>query len=145
MSYVYVAESGDGYCKIGRSINPELRLSQLENEFPFGFTSFLSVKVDNPDYAEAEAHKILKSKNLFREFFSVGFDDAVKIVESLKFSAPSDGECAIRGTRRAPAKKQLPVGLTESQHKYLESTGIGKAEYLRNLLVIDMGNKKNEL
>ena len=47
--------------------------------------------------------------------------------------------------KRAPAKKPLPVGLTESQHKYLESMGIGKAEYLRNLLVIDMGNKKNEL
>ena len=37
-----------------------------------------------------------------------------------------------------PAKKPLPVGLTADQHKYLESQSVGKAEYMRNLLVIDM-------
>lgn len=34
-------------------------------------------------------------------------------------------------------KKPLPVGLTEAQHKYLASKG-NKAEYLRNLLIVDM-------
>ncbi len=35
-------------------------------------------------------------------------------------------------------KRPLPVGLTDAQHVYLEETGQGKAEYMRNLLVIDM-------
>lgn len=34
-------------------------------------------------------------------------------------------------------KKPLPVALTAEQHKYLESKG-NKAEYLRNLLIVDM-------
>lgn len=43
---------------------------------------------------------------------------------------------------RAPKKKPLPVGLSEEQHKYLESKSIGKAEYMRNLLVVDMEKNK---
>lgn len=43
---------------------------------------------------------------------------------------------------RAPKKKPLPVGLSDEQHKYLESQSIGKAEYMRNLLVIDMEKNK---
>jgi hypothetical protein len=44
--------------------------------------------------------------------------------------------------KRKPAKKPLPVGLTEEQHDYLESKNIGKGEYMRNLLVIDMEKNK---
>lgn len=43
---------------------------------------------------------------------------------------------------RKPAKKPLPVGLTEEQHKYLNKQEVGKAEYMRNLLVIDMEKNK---
>lgn len=45
------------------------------------------------------------------------------------------------GAQRKPAKRPLPVGLSEDQHKYLESQSIGKAEYMRNLLVVDMEKK----
>lgn len=44
--------------------------------------------------------------------------------------------------KRKPAKKPLPVGLTQEQHDYLESQSVGKAEYMRNLLVIDMEKKR---
>ena len=40
--------------------------------------------------------------------------------------------------KRKPAKKPLPVGLTKEQHEYLEKQSVGKAEYMRNLLVVDM-------
>ncbi len=41
-------------------------------------------------------------------------------------------------TRTKVKKRPLPVGLDDAQHTYLEETGQGKAEYMRNLLVIDM-------
>ena len=44
--------------------------------------------------------------------------------------------------QRKPAKKPLPVGLTKEQHDYLENQHVGKGEYMRNLLVIDMGKNK---
>ncbi len=44
--------------------------------------------------------------------------------------------------KRPERKKPLPVGLTREQHKYLEDMGAGKAEYMRNLLVIDMQKSK---
>ncbi len=44
--------------------------------------------------------------------------------------------------KRPERKKPLPVGLTKEQHKYLEDMGAGKAEYMRNLLVIDMQKNK---
>ncbi len=40
-------------------------------------------------------------------------------------------------------KRPLPVGLNDEQHSYLESKG-NKAEYMRNLLIIDMANKDNK-
>ena len=46
------------------------------------------------------------------------------------------------GVSRKPAKRPLPVGLSEEQHKYLEGQSIGKAEYMRNLLVVDMEKNK---
>lgn len=46
--------------------------------------------------------------------------------------------------KRAPKKRPLPVGLTAEQHEYLENQDIGKAEYMRNLLVIDMEKNRNE-
>ena len=45
----------------------------------------------------------------------------------------------MKNVKRKPAKRPLPVGLTDEQHKYLESQSVSKAEYMRNLLVIDMG------
>lgn len=39
-------------------------------------------------------------------------------------------------------KRALPVRLTEEQHSYLDGKTIGKAEYIRNLLVIDMEKNK---
>jgi hypothetical protein len=39
-------------------------------------------------------------------------------------------------------KKPLPVRLTEEQHKFLEAQNVGKAEYIRNLIVIDMNKRK---
>ncbi|AUR91999.1 hypothetical protein NVP1168O_37 [Vibrio phage 1.168.O._10N.261.52.A10] len=44
--------------------------------------------------------------------------------------------------KRAPAKKPLPVGLTKEQHEYLEKQLVGKGEYMRYLLVIDMEKNK---
>lgn len=43
--------------------------------------------------------------------------------------------------KQAKRKKPLPVGLTEEQHEYLNKQSVGKAEYMRNLLVIDMQKK----
>lgn len=39
-------------------------------------------------------------------------------------------------------KKPLPVRLTEEQHKFLEEQNVGKAEYIRNLIIIDMNKRK---
>ncbi len=43
---------------------------------------------------------------------------------------------------RKPAKTPLPVGLTKKQHAYLEEQEVGKGEYMRNLLVVDMEKNK---
>lgn len=40
-------------------------------------------------------------------------------------------------------KKTLPVALSKDQHDYLKSKG-KKAEYLRNLLIVDMANNKDD-
>ena len=45
---------------------------------------------------------------------------------------------ATNKVKRKPAKKPLPVRLNQEQHDYLEQQAVGKGEYMRNLLVIDM-------
>ena len=57
------------------------------------------------------------------------------------FYSNEDAEKIMNAKKRS-IKRALPVRLTEDQHSYLNGKNIGKAEYIRNLLVIDMEKNK---
>lgn len=90
-----------------------------------------------------------KGKQMNKKEIEVEIEAAFKKVkdgDAVFYSA--DEAKTIMEKNKAAARKRfkktpLPVGLTKAQHEYLESQGVGKAEYMRNLLVIDM-EKKNE-
>ena len=70
--------------------------------------------------------------------------EACKKIESGKAALASndEAESAMNEAKAAIRKRPLPVGLNKSQHEYLDSKG-NKAEYMRNLLVVDMAKAKS--
>lgn len=77
-------------------------------------------------------------------------ESLVNINIDINFNVDIDIECHYSGytnneertMKRTERKKPLPVGLTKEQHQFLEEQSIGKAEYMRNLLVVDMQKHK---
>ena len=60
--YIYVAESGSGLCKIGRTHRPENRIKQLEKHFGVSMTKHKFFKVNgSASDAEYFVHKQLSS------------------------------------------------------------------------------------
>lgn len=85
MSYVYVAESGCGMCKIGKSKDPELRVKSIKNETGLEITNFKFFKCNGDSIlTEKSCHSIagLRYKNIFKEWFRIPFDKACELVKS---------------------------------------------------------------
>lgn len=79
-SYIYVMESGDGFCKVGKSDNPELRLKTIESDMGISIKRLEKFRCNGNALAtERKVHKELKSQSMFGEWFYVDFNFACEI------------------------------------------------------------------
>ncbi len=109
MSYIYVLESGENYCKVGKTINPELRVDQIKCTTGLDITrvKFFECKGE-PFVSERMAQKELEPLSCFLEWFRCPFELACDVVEKhSKIEYKSD-------------KKGKPVKIHESVHVMLE-------------------------
>ena len=84
--YVLINEAFDGYVKIGKTVNLEQRLKQLDNtSVPLPFRCVYAVKVSDMDAIERLAHKAFADHRVRsnREFFEV---DPSRIISALKMT-----------------------------------------------------------
>ena len=84
--YVLVNEAFDGYVKIGKTINLEQRLRQLDNtSVPLPFRCVYAVKVSDMDTVEKLAHGAFVDHRTRsnREFFEI---DPLRVISALKMT-----------------------------------------------------------
>lgn len=81
--YVYLAEFESGYCKIGVSINPKVRLKNVSSKNQISLKNYVLVE----GYFELEniLHKHFKEKRRYSEWFEINFNDLIKFVENLDY------------------------------------------------------------
>lgn len=80
MSFVYVAESGDGYCKIGMSETPEARVKSIESVTGLSITRLHFERCEDKKLSEKTCHDKLANFRLFGEWFNIDFADAVSVL-----------------------------------------------------------------
>ncbi|MDG1406616.1 MAG: GIY-YIG nuclease family protein [Octadecabacter sp.] len=113
--YVLINEAFDGYLKIGKTINLEQRLRQLDNtSVPLPFRCVYAVKVPDMDAIEHLAHGAFADHRTRsnREFFEV---DPSRVISALKMTGgvevtPKDDIAADEEGLEAlkkPAKRQV--------------------------------------
>lgn len=79
--HVYVIEDAEkGIVKIGKSTNPQDRIKSIKSISCTKGREFISDKVDNALSYENKVHLHLKDSRVQGEWFSISFDDAVKVV-----------------------------------------------------------------
>jgi hypothetical protein len=84
--YVLVNEAFDNYVKIGKTINLEQRLRQLDNtSVPLPFRCVYAVSVEDMDNVEKLAHNAFADQRVRnnREFFEI---DAQRVISALKLT-----------------------------------------------------------
>lgn len=76
MDYIYIIHSTSGHYKIGRSSDPQRRLSQLKaTEGPFEYSLVNVLETNDANEAEKEFHAKFASKRVRGEWFSVTAED----------------------------------------------------------------------
>ena len=132
MGYVYVAESGDGFCKIGKSNNPEARMSTIECSTGLKITRWAAFEcVSDAVKTERFVHRKFPSNSVFGEWFEVCFDDAVSVC----YEASKDESIGFFEVKNKP----IPViQVTENQRKWIDSeikrTGNSESSIIRSLI-----------
>lgn len=80
MSYIYIAESGCGYCKVGKSIDPVKRMQTVKSETGLTVTRFEYFKCEGDSLSsESHCHKLLSDNSVFGEWFNIDFDKACEL------------------------------------------------------------------
>ena len=135
--YVLINEAFDGYVKIGKTINLEQRLKQLDNtSVPLPFRCVYAVKVPDMDAIERLAHKAFADHRVRsnREFFEI---DPSRIISALKMAdgqevtpkddiaADEEGLEALNRPKRRKAFTLYQAGLEDGdQLQYAKDSGI---------------------
>jgi hypothetical protein len=135
--YVLINEAFDGYVKIGKTINLEQRLKQLDNtSVPLPFRCVYAVKVPDMDAIERLAHKAFADYRVRsnREFFEI---DPSRIISALKMTdgqevtpkddiaADEEGLEALNRPKRRKAFTLYQAGLEDGdQLQYAKDSGI---------------------
>ena len=135
--YVLINEAFDGYVKIGKTINLEQRLKQLDNtSVPLPFRCVYAVKVPDMDAIERLAQKAFADHRVRsnREFFEI---DPSRIISALKMTdgqevtpkddiaADEEGLEALNRPKRRKAFTLYQAGLEDGdQLQYAKDSGI---------------------
>lgn len=82
--YLYVIQNEiSNIVKIGKSRNPHQRIKAIKNHAAIYGKTYISEKVANYSNLENKCHKKFKDFSCTSEWFSIGFDEAVKSVEEI--------------------------------------------------------------
>jgi hypothetical protein len=80
--YVYVLRADNGLFKIGRTSNPNIRLTTLGIKLPYALTIVVILATNDMHALESDLHERFASKRKKGEWFDLGPDD-IKFVEGL--------------------------------------------------------------
>tara|TARA_R110002074_G_scaffold105666_1_gene228234 strand:+ start:228 stop:641 length:414 start_codon:yes stop_codon:yes gene_type:complete len=136
---IYIFESGNGYCKIGCSEDPESRKRSIEYATGLACTRFISFRhLSEMLPTEKEIHKELSVNSVFGEWFSIDFESAEIVVSKC---------CKMKIEKKNSAPKVMPVVQpTEKQRKWLDEekkrTGNSEASIVRGLIQEKIENEK---
>lgn len=159
MSFIYVAESGKGFCKVGKTNNPDLRLRSIENEMGIKITNFKYFHCGfGALFAERAFHETLKDFNIFGEWFSLDFNDLSEFVyyelpglkadfpdefkEKPKYKSTSDLEPLSLVSKRAEME-HVTLALKNYNGdvaKAARAIGISKASMHRKIRELEINN-----
>ena len=138
--YVYVAECGQ-YCKVGFSVNPEVRYTQFKTHNPHEVKTFKTYKVSSAQEArllEAHIHREMKKHEYHKwgEWFYFNEESAVlidSIVKNVDFKLLSkkmiqwfqirDVETIFRGAKSISARDSLYRKINKNISAMLKRSG----------------------
>ena len=84
MGHVYVVEDENNRVKIGRSINPEARISSIKTGAGVKLKrTFITIDLENYGKIETEALRMFRHKDNIGEWVSGGYDEVVSFVLSV--------------------------------------------------------------
>ena len=140
MNNIYVAESGDGYCKIGKSDNPENRMRQIELSSGLRITRWKEFSC-NSDSLKTErlAQKEASQHHVFGEWFAISFEEAVEICRNASLTSNIN--------ENNDKQKVIPQWIpTINQRKHLAykaaEEGTTITGYIKQLVNADMRKNK---
>ena len=121
---VYIASNPamPGLLKIGHTeTNAEWRIEQLSKStsVPLSFVLEYSVFVENSQKCEADVHRALCEHRLSRnrEFFQIGLDEAIRVLNKVAFGTEDIGEASLRQiTTTVRCALAANPSWTEEQH-----------------------------
>ena len=82
--FIYLIRDADGYYKIGRATNLQVRLRKYYSENAKGVTLVANAYVDGYIQKEIDLQKMFEDKHYRGEWFELNEDDAEKIKSTLK-------------------------------------------------------------
>lgn len=93
--FVYVMESGVGFCKIGFAKDVESRKMFIQSEMGINITRTHKFNSSSPRHDEQKIHKMLSTNRLFREWFYISFEDEVVFIteninKKMRLNTPSE-------------------------------------------------------
>jgi hypothetical protein len=79
--YVYIIRDTDvtGYCKIGKTNNPQRRIGHFDTMLPFSTEVLCILETDNCSFLEYSLHRQYASKRVRGEWFALDDDDIAAI------------------------------------------------------------------
>ena len=87
MGHVYIVENETGNIKIGRTVNPKLRIRAIETQSGIPITqTYISPGCSNYQKLESASHKEFSHFRIKGEWFSLSFNTAKNFISKLNFA-----------------------------------------------------------
>lgn len=87
--YVYIIKKGHRFIKVGRSVDPDARIRQIETQGGFiAADFFISQLCSNYCKIETDMHKVLARHRKIGKWFEFSFGKAVEILKLQEYQSP---------------------------------------------------------
>ncbi|AUR93008.1 hypothetical protein NVP1181O_44 [Vibrio phage 1.181.O._10N.286.46.C9] len=140
---VYIYESGEGYCKIGYSIDVESRSNSILNETGLISTRIMAFKTPFDSKVENRCHKAIRELRVFGEWFKIDFIEACKLVSHIAKYAIDDeirvGKNSVKCYKQEIERAKIDIEFRESLIEKYESFE-GSYEFVKNCSADDVVN-----
>lgn len=107
--YVYAIGHPHGYVKIGRSSDPERRLSNHQTSSPYELWLIVQFPVEDSRAVEAELHDWFSEKHVRGEWYNLSNDDYDLLSDLVKMSMSNREFGSIDDYRKWERRKQEAI------------------------------------